>query len=151
MKFAILLAGLTLTAVPAHAEVVHQTSIVHNGQAVAVTYQPKVETSLRQIGIGPRANASCLWTSSISVQRTAQGADGRTIAALTRVIAGEKTRSGQRIGHCATLTEQEKARFSGSEEALRAHVLTVAERDTAGIHAELASLSALGAAVSHAR
>ena len=151
MKFALLSAALVLLAVPANAQVLHRTAVVHDGQTVAVTYEPKVETRLRQIGIGPRSTAACMWKSTVSVQRTALDAEGRPIAALTRVVPGTKARSGQRVGHCVTLSEREKARFAGSEQALRAHVAAVAANDAEGLRGELASLASLSAGATHAR
>lgn len=151
MKSAILIAALAAVSVPAAASVAHQTSTVHNGQQVSLNYEPVIETRLRQIGLGPRATASCMWTSKISVQRTVNGADGQPVAALQRIVGERKTRSGQRLGHCNTVSEKVKARFAGSEESLRTHVTTVAQTDVPQLNAELAGLGNLSAGERHAR
>lgn len=154
MKTALLPLGLAIgLAMPvvANAQVAHQVSVVHQGHAVAISYEPKIETKLRQIGLGPRSSPACMWSSRISVQRTAMGLDGRPIAALSRAIPGGKARSGQRAGHCNNLSERERARLAGTTEALRARVIAAAERDDHGLRTELASLEALGTRDSHAR
>lgn len=163
MKFTLLSAALSATAAlgmgltgsaalaASDAPVVHRTSVVHQGQALGITYEPQVETRLRQIGLGPRSSPACMWTSKVSVQRTAVGPDGRPIAALSRVIAGDKARSGQRAGHCNNLSERERARLAGKSEALQAQLIAAAERDSHGLRAELASLESLGKGDSHAR
>lgn len=147
----VLAAGLAASPAIASTDAAHRTSIVHNGQTVAISYEPQVETKLRQIGLGPRSSPACMWTSKVSVQRTAIAPDGRPIAALSRLIPGEKARSGQRAGHCNNLSEREKARLAGSVEAMRARVIAAAERDGHGLRTELASLEALGEGHSHAR
>ena len=139
MKFAVLFAGLVLAPVSVSAQVVHQASFVHDGQALAVTYEPKVETSLRQAGLGARGIATCLWTSRTVVQRTAHGADGQPIAALTRPLAGEVSRSGQRAGYCVDLSDETKAGFAGGE-ATRSRLAAVASADAQELRTELASL-----------
>ena len=135
MKFALLFVGLALVSVSASAQPAHQTSFVHNGQTVAVSYEPKFETRLRQTGLGPRAMPSCLWTSRTFVQRTVHAADGQPIAALTRVLSRERTRSGLRTGSCTGLTDETKAGLAGSDKAVRSHVLAVATDDAQGLRA----------------
>lgn len=146
-----LAAGLAASPAIASAEVTHRTSVIHNGQTVAISYEPQVETRLRQIGLGPRSSPACMWSSRIAIQRTAIGPDGRPIAALSRAIPGGKARSSQRAGHCSNLSERERARLAGTVELHRAQVIAAAERDSQGLRAELASLEALGTRNSHAR
>lgn len=151
MKFIAVFAGLGLFAVPAAAEVAHQTSVVHNGRTVALSYEPEVKTQYRQSGIGPRATPICLWTSKIAVQRNVIGADGQPIAALSRKLETRKGRSGSQVGHCAILTSRNQVRSGASAETLRATVAEVASNDAATLRAELASLATLGTGESHAR
>lgn len=142
LKFAVLFSGLALVAAPAAAQVTHRVSVAHAGSSVAISYEPKVETSFRETGWGPRSIAGCRWTSRVSIQRIAQGADGQPIAALTRMVAGHKTRSGQVAGHCT----QVKEGFAADEQALRSHVEAAARADAPALRTELASLAALKAA-----
>lgn len=132
-----------LFGAPAKAEVVHQTSVRHAGRALSVTYQPRFETSRKQTGIGPRASAGCLWTSRVSVERVVADASGRPIAALTRIIGGEKVAKGMHVGHCRHIEPRRMAAFGGDRDTLHAFVTAAADRDTPGLRAELASLDAL--------
>lgn len=139
MKLALVFSGLILAAAPAAAQVVHQVSIADGGPTVAVRYEPKVENSFRQTGFGPRAISACRWTSTVSVQRIAVGPDGRPIAALTRIVAEPKTRSGQLAGYC----DRAKAELGDSEQTLRSYVAAAADADAPALRAELASLASL--------
>jgi hypothetical protein len=156
MKLAILAATLSAISVPAAAQVVHQTSIVHNGQTVKVSYEPRYETKLRQIGLGPRSAAACRWSSTVIVERNVTTAEGQPIAALERAVpgvsaSGKMTRSGQRAGHCSWISEETKARLAGSEDAVRSHIARIAMADAPRLRTELASLDSLSAADSYAR
>src|SRR5205085_1500295 len=83
MKIASLLAvSCAFLAVPAAAGVVHQTSLSHDGGTLSVRYEPVTKTELRQSGLGPRAQAACLWTAEVSVERKLLDASGRPIEAL---------------------------------------------------------------------
>src|SRR6218665_2920234 len=126
MKFIAVFAGFGLFAAPAAAEVAHQTSVVHNGRTVALSYEPEVKTQDRQSGIGPRSTPICLWTSKIAVQRNVSGADGQPIAALSRKLETRKGRSGSQVGHCSILTSRKQVRSGASAETLRATVAEVA-------------------------
>lgn len=152
MKSLVIAAGSALLlAAPASAQPVHQSSLVHNGQTVALQYEPLVETEFRQRGVGPRSTATCAWKSRVSVKRTALDASGAPIAVLTRVMPPEQTHSGTRHGRCASMPERDGASFPGSEQALQAHVAQIAAHDAPGLRAELASLRSLGASDSYAR
>ncbi len=151
MKTIAIVAGLALFAVPASAEVVHQTSVVHNGRAVAISYEPDVKTQYRQSGIGPRATPICLWSSRIAVQRIATGADGQPIAALSRKVETRRGASGSQVGHCSILTSRGQIRSAASPDTLRAAIAEVATNDAATLRAELASLATLGTGETHAR
>lgn len=151
MKTIAIIAGLVAFAAPASAEVVHQTSVTHNGRAVAIRYEPDVKTQYRQSGIGPRATPICLWSSKIAVQRNATGADGQPIAALTRKVETRRGASGSQVGHCSILTARGQIRSAASAETLRAAIAEVASNDAATLRAELASLATLGTGEAHAR
>lgn len=151
MKFIAVFAGLSLFAVPASAEVAHQTSVVHNGRTVALSYEPEIKTQYRQSGIGPRSTPICLWSSKIAVQRNVTGVDGQPIAALSRKLETRKGRSGSQVGHCSILTSRNQVRSGASAATLRATVAEVASNDAAVLRAELASLATLGTGESHAR
>jgi len=138
-------------ATPASAQVIQQASVVHGGQTVALKYEPQVKVTLRQAGLGQRMSTTCRWKAHISVQRTAHGADGQPIAALSRTVGAEQTREGNEIGYCNKRLSRKLASSAGSEKALQAHVAKIAAQDAAGLRAELASLSALGAKEAYAR
>ena len=75
----------------------------------------------------------------------------RPVAALTRVLPGERSRSGLRAGYCVDLSDEAKAGFAGGDEAVRSRVLAAADSDAPGLRAELASLATLNAGASSAR
>jgi hypothetical protein len=146
MKAILLIAALGI-AVPASA---HETSVVHNGQAVNLKYEPQIQTRYHQVGIGPRSTAACQWQTRIAVQRTAVDAQGRTIAALSRSVDTERKRSGSRVGHCVDF--RTRGVTPGADAAtVSAHVAAVAQRDVATLRTELASLATLGAKEAYAR
>jgi hypothetical protein len=155
MKLAVLAATLAAISVPATAQVAHQTSMVHNGQTVTVSYEPRLETTLRQIGIGPRAAAACRWSSQVIVDRNVSTADGQAIAALARAVPDEAasamTRSGQRAGRCSWISEETKVSLAGGDEAVRSHVARVAMADAPRLRTELASLDNLSTGETYAR
>jgi|GEM_PF-2231153 hypothetical protein len=146
MKVAFLIAALGI-AVPASA---HEASVVHNGQAVSLKYEPQIQTRFHQVGIGPRASAACQWQTRIAVVRTATDAEGRSIAALTRRIDMERKRSGTRVGYCNDF--HRSGEKPGADTAtVSAHIAAVAQRDATTLRTELASLASLGAKDAYAR
>jgi hypothetical protein len=146
MKVFFLIAALGI-ALPASA---HETSLVHNGQAVSLKYEPQVATRYHQVGIGPRTTARCQWQTRIAVLRTAADAEGRSIAALTRRIGTERKRSGSQVGYCVDFRTSGKT--PGADVAtVSAHIAEVAQSDAAALHTELASLASLGAKEAYAR
>lgn len=132
-----------LAAVPAGAEAVHRTSIVHEGRTVAVSYEPRSDTRFKQTGIGPRANAGCLWSTRVSVERSVVDASGRPIAALSRTVGEEKAHSGMAVGYCRDMTPERTDAFGGDRETLRGFVTAAADHDAQGLRTELTSLGLL--------
>lgn len=143
-----LILASALVAAPAAADVVHRTSIVHQGSTMAVSYEPRFETSHKQTGIGPRASAGCLWTTRTAALRSVADASGRSVAALTRLVGEEKVSSGMQAGYCRDMAPERTAAFGGDAEKLRHHLSAAAEQDAHGLYRELASLEGLRAAVS---
>ncbi len=145
MKNAIasLVLGAALFSAPVRAEEVHQTSLVHAGRAMSVTYHPRFKTSHKQTGVGPRASAGCLWTSRVSVERIVADASGQPIAALTRMIGEEKVAKGMHVGHCRHIEPRRMAAFGGDRDKLRGFVAATADSDKQSLRIELASLDAL--------
>jgi hypothetical protein len=128
-------------ALPAQAETAHRSSVTHEGRTVALSYEPKLETTFRQVDIGPRAFPRCIWTTKVAVQRTAFGADNRPIAALTRLVGEEaKPRRGSDLGHCSALSRQDGRSFGVSTAELQAMGADAARDDAAALHTEIASL-----------
>lgn len=140
-----------LLAAPASAQVAHEASVAVNGRDIAVRYEPQVEKSLRQTGIGPRSSANCTWKTALSVRRAALDAQGRPIAALTRVVDEGSVRRGAQLGLCSTVSARQTAAFGGDEQKLRMHLAQVAARDAAAVRTEVASLNALHPAPALAR
>ena len=140
--FLIAAAGMVV-ATPAAAEVAHQTAIAHDGATLAVSYEPRTKTRLRQAGLGPRLPATCLWRSEVSVERTLTDAAGRPIAALTRTVGPAKTAEGVRRGYCADMKPHQIGVFQGHSEQLRTFLAEASEQDRQALHAELASLGSV--------
>lgn len=136
-------AGAALFAVPASAQIAHQTSMVHDGRTVTVNYEPKAKTSLKQTGLGPRTSASCLWRTTAWVERKVADASGNPIAALTRNIGESTVSEGIEVGFCNTISTSRTAAFGGDETKLKAFVLAAAGGDAQSLRAELASLDSL--------
>lgn len=134
--------GCFAFAAPALAETV-RTSIVHEGRAVSVSYEPRFQTSHKQTGIGPRSSPGCLWTTRVAVERTVADASGRPIVALTRTVGEDKAGSGMHVGHCRHIEPRRMAGFAGDKEKLRSFVAEAADRDAQGLRTELASLDHL--------
>ncbi|MPT47302.1 MAG: hypothetical protein E2598_02640 [Sphingobium sp.] len=141
MMGALVMAG---ASVPTQAEVAHQTSLNHEGQMITVSYTPKVETSYRQTGFGPREPIRCFWQTSVSVERAAVTNDGQPVAALSRVVdlpVKEKgVKTGMRGVHCSALPASDVAAFGGDTGQLQRYLAEAAVQDKAGLHRELASL-----------
>lgn len=145
MKFASLLAvSCAFLAVPAAAGVVHQTSLTHESGTLSVRYEPVTKTELRQSGLGPRAQAACLWTAEVSVERRLLDASGRPIEALTRTVGEPKVAEGLQPGLCAHVTPRQVSMFRGNTEKMQALLAQAAESDKHALHTELASLGSLG-------
>lgn len=136
-------AGIALFAAPASAEVSHSTSLVHEGQAVTVSYEPKSRTSTKQTGLGSRTTQTCLWRTTAWVERKVTDASGKTIAALTRNIGESTVSEGNEVGFCNTLSESRTVAFGGDAVKLKAFVLAAASDDAKSLHAELASAGTL--------
>lgn len=130
----------TLAAAPAAADVVHRTTVDHDGARVSLSYEPRITTTLRQTGLGPKAAAACIWRTEVAVERKLADAAGRPVAALTREVGPAKTSEGLAAGQCTHVTPRQTASFGGDENKLRAFVAEAAEHDRQGLHAELASI-----------
>jgi hypothetical protein len=138
-------AACMFVAVPASAEVVHQTSLEHAGATLSVSYEPRTTTRLKQGGIGQKLAATCLWTAETSVERKLLDASGRPLAALSRTLGETKTTEGLRLGYCADL---QPAAFQGNADEMRTFLARASEQDRPVLQAELASVAALGRTVS---
>ncbi|WEK47834.1 MAG: hypothetical protein P0Y56_05945 [Candidatus Andeanibacterium colombiense] len=150
MKFLYLIAAATaFAAAPAAAEVVHQSSVPHNGSALSANYEASTTTKLRQIGGGPRMATNCLWQSEVSVERKLSDASGQPVAALSRTVGTAKLAEGVHPAACATIGDSSGARFTGGADNVRSAALAAAESDRTALHAELASLGSLGRSSAH--
>jgi hypothetical protein len=131
-------------SVPAAASVVHQTSLLHDGGTISVSYEPRTKTNLRQTGLGPRSQAACIWTAEISVERKLIDGSGRPIEAMTRIVGEPKVTQGLQPGYCAHIEPRDVAMFRGDTGKMQAFLTRAAENDRPHLHAELASLGSLG-------
>ncbi len=133
-----------LLASPAAAGLAHETSVVHDGTTLSVTYEPKTTMTLRQSGVGPRGAAACLWRAEVSVERRSADASGRAIEALTRTVGEPMVARGSQPGHCAYFARNQAAILDGNSDRIRALLAAAAARDEAKLQAEMASFAALG-------
>ena len=140
------LVGLSsaILAVPAAASTVHQTSLTHESGTLSVSYEPRNKTNLRQTGLGPRNQATCMWTAEVSVERKLIDASGRPVEALTRTVGEPKIAEGLAPGYCAHVRPREVSLFRGNTDKMQALLARAAESDRHDLHAELASLGSLG-------
>lgn len=136
-------AAAVVAAVPASADVIHQTSLDLDGETVSVSYEPRARTILKQRGIGPRTMQTCAWKSIVSVERRIAGADGRSIEALTKEVGEAKVSSGVAAGYCNHVRDRQTAPFGGNRSRLEAFLAEVAERDARSLRIDLASLGSL--------
>jgi hypothetical protein len=143
MKAIFMFAALGLLAAPASAEVLHQTSIIHEGRTIKLSYEPKVETKLRQTGTGPRTQPICFWKNRVSIHRSATTLEGEPIAALARVVEEAPLRSGSRYGYCTNLSARRPAEFRSSPDTLRQHLTQAASSDAIALQRELRDLALL--------
>lgn len=143
MKAVFLFAALGLLATPASAEVIHQTSVVHEGRTINLSYEPKVHTKLRQTGLGPRTQPICFWKNRVSIHRTAATLEGEPIAALSRVVEETELGSGHRYGYCNNLSASRPAEFRSSPDTLKQHLSQAASSDAVALQRELRDLALL--------
>jgi hypothetical protein len=144
---ALALGGGTLAvAVPAAADVVHQTTFEHKGQSHSASYEPRATTTFKQANLGARGAVRCVWKTEVSVARTIVDANGRAIAALSRPLDVTRTAEGVIDGYCGNARAHQVAPFGGDRDKLRAFLAEAAERDAGSLRTELASLGALGRA-----
>jgi len=132
-------AGIAFLAAPASATVAHQTSLVHEGQSLTVSYEPKSKTNTKQTGLGSRTPQRCLWRTTAWVERKVTDASGKEIAALTRDIGESRIGDGNEVGFCNTLSASRSVAFGGDKAKLKAFVLAAAGDDAQSLRAELAS------------
>lgn len=145
MKLKYVLAGLgLLAAVPASAEVIHETNVTHNKQTIALRYEKKAETSFRQTGAGPRATPMCFWKTIFSVRRTAIGPNGEAIPALSGAIEARHTKRSAMTGHCKAIRVSHADSFDKSDAAVRAALTEAASSDALALRDSLAGLALAG-------
>lgn len=116
----------------------HRIAMDHRGQNVDVTYRSAVAVEHKQIGSagpGGRPNTlQCAWKAKVSVQREARSAAGHVLA---RTIASDAPLEGRRAGWCSGQREAIAQDVAARSEAVRAHLLAVAERDREALALEL--------------
>lgn len=138
-----MMAGLALAAAgtPANGALIHEAMIDHRGAPVRVIYRAGIDVTTRQIGMaaGTRmSNERCMWTARVDVWREA----GRSESTLTRAeIDADKILRGSRPGPCHAAQPGIARDVAARHDAVRAHLVTVAEQDRDRL---LATLDAAG-------
>ena len=150
MKLKYVLAGLAgLAAAPASAEVIHETTVTHNEQNIALRYEKKAETTFRQTGVGPRATPMCFWKTTFSVQRIAVGANGQNIPALSGAMEDTTTKRGAMTGLCKAIQVSHAGSFKQTGDDIRSALSDAASSDALALRDSLASLALVGGGSDH--
>jgi hypothetical protein len=144
------IAALSLMAMatpPPAPTVAHQLRVEHRGAAHDVTYRGTVDVAHRQIGmasaLGRPGSQRCLWTGTVAVERHVARPDGTAFPA--RPIARDEVLTGSRPGDCRANATAIHREVAARQDAVRAHVVAVAERDHPEMRAELDHVGRLAA------
>jgi hypothetical protein len=137
----IIISSLALAIAPQ--PVAHSVTVDHQSAPVKATYRADVEVSTRQIGMSAGARPStarCTWQARVGVVRDIAREDGTPIS---RRLDEDRRFEGSRPGSCMAATAQIERDLGSHQEAVRAHVKQVAERDEQNLRAELRALTEL--------
>jgi len=113
----------------------HSVQLDHAGAAVAAHYSARTEIETRTIGAHTPNRVDgrrCQWTATVIVERRLGQAP-----ASARTLSTDRRISGSEAGACTPMSEAAARQVAGRADAIRAHLLAVAERDRAPLLAEL--------------
>lgn len=121
----------------------HSMTIEHHGQQVGATYTARADVQAKTVGAraGTRMDGQrCHWTAAIIVDRALDHGP-----AHARSIPTDKRFSGSEPGACHSGRKPGEGMIARHSDAIRAHLVAVAEADRAPLLAELDSARALAA------
>lgn len=124
---------------------VHSTDISHAAAQYHARYETVSTVHFRQVE--PRfatrsATPVCRWQAETGVARTVSS-DGRAVSALGKAVHRFTPLSGSYAGACASARGQIDAEIDRYARSNAAQALTVAQRDSAAVSAELDALHSL--------
>jgi hypothetical protein len=135
------IASLALAIAPQ--PVAHSVTVDHQSAPVNATYRADVEVFTRQIGMSAGARPStvrCTWQARVGVIRDIARDQG---ASISRRLDADRVFEGSQPGSCMAATAQIERQLGNHQDAVRAHVKQVAERDEQTLRAELRALTEL--------
>ncbi|HAF41685.1 MAG TPA: hypothetical protein DCG90_07965 [Sphingobium sp.] len=119
----------------------HSVSLEHHGQQLGATYTARADIHSKTVGARTpnRMDAQrCQWTATIMVDRRLDHGP-----ALARTIATDQRFSGSEAGACAPGRQPGARDLARHQDAIRAHLVAVAQADRGPLLAELDSARAL--------
>lgn len=121
----------------------HEVVIEHAAGTIAADYAGTVTVETRQVGsagvAGRPSTLRCIWTASLSVERTAKVGDTLN---SRRSMTGDDVASGSRPGWCQTQANAIDRLVDSRRETFRMAMLELVEQDRSAILAEADSLRA---------
>ncbi len=136
-----IIASLALAIAPQ--PVAHSVTVDHQSAPVNATYRADVAVSTRQIGMSAGARpgtARCIWEARVGVVRDIARGEGTPVS---RRLDADRLFEGSRPGSCMEVTAQVERDLGRHQDAVRAHVKQVAERDEPNLRADLRALTEL--------
>jgi hypothetical protein len=123
----------------------HEVVIDHPAGTIAADYKGAVKVETRQVGTagvaGRPSTLRCVWTASLSVERTAQLGD---TLQTRRSMRREDVASGSRPGWCEASDEAIDRLVAARRDTFRAAMVELAEQDRTAILAEAESAGTRG-------
>lgn len=140
----LMMLGLAMTA-PVE-PVVHDITVEHAGVPLEISYRADMDTRAKAVKVvlpNRVTTDQCRWVADVTVEReiTRKGAT----PALTRTLEASKTIRGMRQGHCnsSVVREQVAEAVSNQAEAVKRHLVAVAEQDRPQLIADLEAARSL--------
>ncbi len=126
--------------------VTHDVVVEHQGIPLNVTYRADVDMSAKTVRMVLPSRVKmeqCRWTADVTVERQVARKGARP--ALTRTLEGSKTIRGMRHGYCSTSVAREQIAeaVAGKADAVKEHLMAVAEQDRPQLIADLEAARSL--------